>query len=221
MWPQKGMTKLSVGNDMSVSKHKTLKKKIKIGVWWLKPRERFLKHWWEQKHQGRKNILGKINYVWITFKTIFYCYKTASQFSFLLANSISTRKHPWISVPHTEFHLLPCYSMANDTHIFPCEKYIYFGGCKKQISSGLFDFIKGQSWLTLNIWNRLIHSTTATVFSLKRDTEKMSLFWIGGKPLTTEQIRCLQRKATWGLGVNNFLFFCALSGSLVVWPLRS
>lgn len=87
----------------------TKHQKIKIGVWWLRSRERFLKHWWEQKHQERKYIFRKINYV--GKKVVYlYCYKTASRFSFLLANSIPIRKHRGISVLHAEFHLLPLLS---------------------------------------------------------------------------------------------------------------
>lgn len=86
--------------------------------------------------------------------------------------------------------------MANDTHIFPCEKYIYFGGCKKHISFGLFDFIKGQSQLPLNIWNRLIHSTTATVFSLRRNADGKDVYLLN-RWETTYNRAGLQRKATW------------------------
>lgn len=52
---------------------------------------------------------------------------------------------------HAEFQLLPYYTMENGTHIFPCGEYIYFLGCKKHISFGLVDVIKGPSQLMLHI----------------------------------------------------------------------
>lgn len=124
MWPQERMTKLSVGNDTPDSKHKTLKK-IKIGVRWLKPTERFSKHWREQKHQGRKNILRKINYVWITLFIFIATKQPHNSAFFWQTASPPGNTHGFLCLTlssiccHiTQWQMAPTFSLVEDTFIY-------------------------------------------------------------------------------------------------------
>lgn len=179
MWPQERMTKLSVGHDTPDSKHKTLKKKIKIGAWWLNPRERFPKHWWAQKHQGRKNILGKINYVWITLFIFIAVKQPNNSIFFWQPASPPGNTHEFLHLMlssiccHiTQWQMAPILSLLEDI-------FIYWD-VKRPISFGSFDFMKGQSKLVLNIWN-LIDSLNHCYRCFhweEMEMEKITIFWM-------------------------------------------